>query len=847
MTSRPPTSSARRASSQQIAAAAGNLRNLESQLRRLRAPDPSLAEVTTRIGKELGFSNQHVGRLLQRAGITSPLRRTLTAEAIDRFIAEAREARATYPDPRTRAKGAKSAAVKVTAPKNAVLKSSVTAWRASSEQLSAAGRTLTSYQRWSRDRSQQPPTMAELTRELALDLSFHESHVRRLLREAHIADPLSATMGHSNIGRFLRATEVSTVTYPGPYPQRSAVEMAAAPSGTKREQKMARVRAAFRAHRAVLDDPGLTDSPLEELVAAVSNASGIPADRIAEAMQIAGVVEPQRLTVTAEAVESVIAEAFNCAPADAESWPSHTPVPRTAPGRYPVHARFAGPDQLAAVRLVLRSAREEIEAAGQTNSLHLAELARRVANTLTFSLEHAAALLSEADIREPLHRTLKQRRIDRFIRVAYTSAARYPVPAPITKPSAATAHKAPEAPDDAGPPLREAASLQFVNPTGPIPQLGAELMDEQALAAYVQRMSNRSTTPGADPSTAPDPAAVRAVAAYIDRKSEHPVSGENPADAPDQRAQPQLQQQLQTTQPKALPKHRSPQYPACQRLAEHWATSTPANRMADLYLALIELTTYRSTPQAQALAEIAADRFGIHTDATTGARLNDRATLLWRAGEGGAQLDHLSRLERRMRGVFYDGHRDRITAWDSSTKTMLLYTCTGAELRTAAQAAHDYGDLIIPAMRHQSVGPTSQPTGAEDPALLLAVAADQLGRQAARRLHPSTPIPRHERLEQPAATKPATRSVSAATWVQPVSGDWGQLVIGHLDRSYARHTPGPRSRAATTVREFMRRAPGTAKNAEKTVKVQSHHRKGTGPGDPTPTVTRVSGRQRLWR
>lgn len=839
---RPANPPVRRASTRQVAAAADHLRSLRVQVQRLGTPEPDLAETAAAMAHAMGFSDHHVGRLLQRAGIVPPLRRTLTTETIERFIAEAGEARATYPDPRARTKGAKSAAVKTTAPNRADPRSTVAAWRASPEQLTAVRRTLASYQRWSRDPLQTTPTLAELTRELSMDLSFRESHVRRLLRQAHIGDPLGTTLGRSNVGTFLHAAAASTVTYPGPYPQRSPSETASAPAGSKRQQKMARVRATFRAHRAVLDDPGLIDSTLEELVAAVATVTGIPADRIAEAMRRAGVVEPQHETVSAGSVELVIAEAFNVPPASPEEWPVRVAA-AVSPRQKPVYARFVGPDQLEALRLVMRSAREELDTE-QEAPLHPAELARRVANTLTFTLEHAAELLEEAGIQEPLRRTLEARRIERLVKAAYTSSARYPVPDPVTEPIPAPAPATAPVPGAVAQRSEDPAPVPAVSPVAPVRGPGMDLTDDEALAAYVQRMTNRNAAPGAIPSSDRDSAA-RAGSSDPSRTDSAPKPTTHPPRSTAGRPQPQLQQQLQAE--RATSRRRAPTHPACRRLAEGWAKAAPAHRMADLYLALSELTSYRSTPQAQALAEIAADRFGIHSDATTGVRLNDRAAQLWRAGEGGVQLDHLSRLEQRVRGIFYDGHWDRVTAWDSSSGAMLLYTCTGPELRAAAQAALDYGDLTAPVMRRQAVGPMYEPAGAEDPALVLAVAAEQLGRQAARKLHPSTPRPRQERPEQPAATKPVTRAASAATWVQPVSGDWGELVIGRLDSSYARHTPGPRSRAATTVREFMRRAPGTPQNAPKTVKVQSHYRQGNGSGDPAPTATRVSGHRRLWR
>ena len=154
-------------------------------------------------------------------------------------------------------------------------------------------------------------------------------------------------------------------------------------------------------------------------------------------------------------------------------------------------------------------------------------------------------------------------------------------------------------------------------------------------------------------------------------------------------------------------------------------------------------------------------------------------------------------------------------------------------------------------MRRQVVSATYEPTGSEDPALVLAVAAEQLGRQASRALHPSAPrITTVNETEEPVvqshAASSGPRTVAAATWVQPVSGDWGGLVLEQMESSYTRHRAGPRSRAATTVREHLRRAPGTSKSEPPTIPVRSHPRRGTGPGTPAPKVTKVSGRRELW-
>lgn len=294
------------------------------------------------------------------------------------------------------------------------------------------------------------------------------------------------------------------------------------------------------------------------------------------------------------------------------------------------------------------------------------------------------------------------------------------------------------------------------------------------------------------------------------------------------------------------------QYPACRRLVAGIVEGPAASATVDIYLALGELTAYRSSVQSRAIAEIVAERFGIHADDHTGSRLNDRAASLWASNEGAAQLDHLSRLERRLRGVFYDGHRDRVTAWDSSNGSLLLYICDGAALRTAAAAALDTGDLVPPVMRRQVVAPTYEPDEPGDPALVLAVAAEQLGRQSAWALHPTAPlITTADDIEAPSSqarvSSPSPRTVAASTWVQPVTGDWDGLVLEQMESSYTRHRARPQSRSATTVREHMRRAPGTSKNEPPTIPVRSHPRRGTGSGEALPKVTRVSSRGEMWR
>ncbi|GGG64526.1 hypothetical protein GCM10011374_30200 [Kocuria dechangensis] len=177
-------------------------------------------------------------------------------------------------------------------------------------------------------------------------------------------------------------------------------------------------------------------------------------------------------------------------------------------------------------------------------------------------------------------------------------------------------------------------------------------------------------------------------------------------------------------------------------------------------------------------------------------------------------------------------------------------TRTGAELRAAAANAVQWGNRRMPTMRRQAIGPSYLPAKAEDPALVLAVAVEQLGRQAALALRqrvapkPHRLVLEDDPLPRVTATGKQIRTVSP-TWVEPVSGYGADLVLGRMESSYTRQVEGPRSRAATTVREFYRRAPGPARSAAKTVKVSSRRRKGTGPDTNAAAVTRVSGHRTM--
>lgn len=161
------------------------------------------------------------------------------------------------------------------------------------------------------------------------------------------------------------------------------------------------------------------------------------------------------------------------------------------------------------------------------------------------------------------------------------------------------------------------------------------------------------------------------------------------------------------------------------------------------------------------------------------------------------------------------------------------------------------GDLVLAVMRRQLVSVTYGPTGPEERALVLAVDAEQLGRHAFRALFPTAPrITTIDEIRKPVVqtrwASPGQVTVAAATWVQPVFGAWGGLVLEQVESSYSRHRARPWSRAATTVLEPLHRAPGTSKNEPPTIPVRSHPRRGAGPGTPAPKITKVSGRRQLW-
>lgn len=170
---------------------------------------------------------------------------------------------------------------------------------------------------------------------------------------------------------------------------------------------------------------------------------------------------------------------------------------------------------------------------------------------------------------------------------------------------------------------------------------------------------------------------------------------------------------------------------ACRRLVAGNAAGEPAKLTAALYLAIVELAAYGAAPEHRAAAHIVAERFGVHTDAATAAQLHTRTQRAYDRGTAPEALDHLSRLARRPRGVFfYDGHLDRLTLWETEGPTMTLSTCSVPELRAGTAGALERGDLILPRLAKKTLDARTEPTRAQDPALILAVAAEQPGKQS---------------------------------------------------------------------------------------------------------------------
>lgn len=75
-----------RPTSEHLAAARAVLGSARQQIEDRTAEEPRLAALLRDLAASLAFNRDHVAGLLQRAGISDPLRETLTQERIDRFI-----------------------------------------------------------------------------------------------------------------------------------------------------------------------------------------------------------------------------------------------------------------------------------------------------------------------------------------------------------------------------------------------------------------------------------------------------------------------------------------------------------------------------------------------------------------------------------------------------------------------------------------------------------------------------------------------------------------------------------------------------------------------------------------
>lgn len=458
-------------------------------------------------------------------------------------------------------------------------------------------------------------------------------------------------------------------------------------------------------------------------------------------------------------------------------------------------------EHLAAARAVLGSARQQIED-HTAEEPRLAALRRDLAASLAFNRDHVAGLLQGSGISDPLRETLTQERIDRFINAAYTS----PPKPPAARPPSVTNEAPRRVRDHREQQRREHhASKQ-------------ERQHKEKIRRQKREQSRRQQV---------ERNRLMSLARIATRPSQPPRDA--PVITPQQ------------------PARRTASTPACQRIVEGLSPRNSSRHTADFYQAITELTIYGSTPTERELSLIAADRFGIHTDPLTAAQLHAQALRSMDEETAGARLDELDRLKGRPRGLFYDGHQDRITLWNfTEDKTIHLHTCTGPELRRCAAAAMEHGDLTIPPVRHQTIDDRYLPTSPDDPALILAQAAAQLGRQAAAMIHhpshgngnkPRQPLPT-------GSVSPSTgqlRHVPAAVWVVPVAGMGEELSVGHLEESYTRHMPGPRSRASALVREHKRRRAGAGPEEAPTITVRSHPRRGTGSAEPRPSITRVRG------
>ncbi|MFI7744635.1 hypothetical protein [Kocuria rhizosphaericola] len=496
-----------------------------------------------------------------------------------------------------------------------------------------------------------------------------------------------------------------------------------------------------------------------------------PSLHVGELMEGAGIGNPLRKAISARCI-NLFVQAYLAHPE-----PGPGPQERQVP-------RWPSEMQLAEVREMLEVQRST---ARNANAVHDAQhIAKRISNTMGWRPADTKALMTQAGLVHPMARSLTEDRIAAFLSAAAKFSVHYKAPPkshtkstskgstqksahqPVPQPPRQPAQQAPQ---------RESAKQQ------------AERLlkeREKQLRAKLKHTAPQSKA-RARPSSTP---ATSSMPVYVPRGKE------------------------------ALP--------ACRRLVQGNTSGVPARLTADLYLTIAELAAYGATADERAAAHIAAERFGIHTDAATAAQIHARTKRSFERETSGEALDHLTRLARRPRGLFYDAHQDRLILWETEDSTMTLYSCRVTDLRSCAATALELGDLGLPRLAKRVVNDRTLPLRADDPALVLAMAAEQLGRQSeiARR-RAETLMPLAPQLPERAVTEGLPRAHSSVTWVVPVAGAHEHLEIGKMDASYTRHITGPRSRAATTVREHMRRPAGSSPYTQPTIKVRAHPRRGT--------------------
>ncbi|MEX5255082.1 hypothetical protein [Kocuria arenosa] len=504
-----------------------------------------------------------------------------------------------------------------------------------------------------------------------------------------------------------------------------------------------------------------------------------PSLHVGELMDGAGIGNPLRKALSARCI-NLFVQAYLAHP---KPGPGPSPQERQVP-------RWPSEMQLAEVREMLEVQRST---ARNGNAVQDAQhIAKRISNTMGWRPADTKALMTQSGLVNPMARSLTEDRIAAFMSAAAKFSVHYRTPPKSHTKSTSkgstqkSAHQ--PAPKPPRPPAQQAPQRESAK------QQAERLLKERE----------------------------KQLRAKLKHTAPHPKARTRPSSPP-----------ATSPMPVTVPRGKEA-LPACRRLVQGNTSGVPARFTADLYLTIAELAAYGATADERAAAHIAAERYGIHTDAATAAQIHARAKRSFERETSGEALDHLSRLARRPRGLFYDAHQDRLILWETEDSTMTLYTCRVTDLRSCAATALELGDLGLPRLAKRVVNDRTLPLRADDPALVLAMAAEQLGRQSeiARRraeaLMPLAPqLPERAVTEGRLRDSSVDRAHSSVTWVVPVAGAHEHLEIGKMDASYTRLITGPRSRAATTVREHMRRPAGSSPYAQPTIKVRAHPRRGT--------------------